>query len=441
MSLASLTLLLLAAAPQVPEIPLHFPAPGAFVATPICGADHEHCKGRASLFLDTEYGPYEVAACEVSAGEAFALSIEGVPVPMETVDNLVVELALEGHPAVRAEDLPLAEGCDIGRWRVPGPDSPAELRIPEEPRPASARILRLELRGGNPRDALLSFIIPDSSSTPGGCTLSIRNTESGYFGLRRVDSRVWELDLDHLDLKDDHFQIFVRTLSGACLEPRIDWNSSKQTLPAVLEFDAPPWWMSLRGTVVDSTGRPVANAIVRASVSYGRVCFEASAADGSFQFDAFAAGTAWINVNDPNWRSRGLRHTSVEIGSVPPEPLQLVVDRQNWIVIDASGLALGPGIGAVLAVGSGDDRYPDETRCLVISLKPEELTAPFRVPACWGSEFAISMIPMPATGRKHDGDLGAWVKDARIARSKVSFPSDERPAVTRFVTLKAGVAR
>ncbi|HTF90138.1 MAG TPA: carboxypeptidase-like regulatory domain-containing protein [Planctomycetota bacterium] len=441
MILAALTFLLLAQLPQAPEIPLRFPGPGKFSATPICGADHEHCKGRASLFLDTEYGPFEVAGCEVRAGEAFALSIEGVPVPEDRWDNLAVQLALEGHPVVRAEDLPLEGGCDIGRWRVPDLDSAAELRTPEEPRPASARILRLELRGGNPRDALLSFIIPDPLPTPGGCTLSIRNTESGYYGLRRVDSRVWELDLDHLDLKDDHFSLFVRTLSGACLEPRIDWKSSTQKLPAVLEFDAPPWWMSLRGTVVDSTGKPVANAIVRASFLSGRACFEASATDGSFQFDAFAAGTAWINVNDANWRSRGFRHTFVEIGSVPAAPLELVVQRQNWMVIDASGLALGPEIGAVLAVGSGNDRHPDESRCLVISLKPEELTAPFRLPACWGSEFAISAIPMPAAGREHDGDLDAWIKDARIARSKVSFPSDERPGVTRFLSLKPDVAR
>src|SRR5262245_18538985 len=84
-------------APQSDPVPLLAPAPGVIAATPICGADHADCKGRARLVLPSEYGAFELAGCEVRCGERFELTAAEIPVSLERLAEVVLELELEEH--------------------------------------------------------------------------------------------------------------------------------------------------------------------------------------------------------------------------------------------------------------------------------------------------------------------------------------------------------
>ncbi len=205
----------------------------------------------------------------------------------------------------------------------------------------------------------------------------------------------------------------------------------------VLALQVPQLRSSIRGIVLDVAGKPVAGARVRGLGRYENVELQVlSDGAGEFEFHDLAGGRLSISVNDENWRSPQLRNPIVEVGKHPTESVSLTVDRQRWIEIDASSLEIGEQVGALLSVSTEVEADRRVQPDFVVALAAKDLSKPVHIPACWGDKFRISLIPMPEEGRQHDGDLGRWIFNARVASATVGFPAGDKPAVTRYVKLK-----
>ena len=146
-------------------------------------------------------------------------------------------------------------------------------------------------------------------------------------------------------------------------------------------------------------------------------------------------------VNDANWRSRNTYGSLfdlslVDLKSDSQASKRVVVDRQRWIEINPTELKLGEGIGALLCVVNNPKEEWPSGPDSIVALQPQDLAAPFRIPAYWGTSFELSVVAVPPAGCEHDGDLGEWIRMAPFARAIVTFPDVNTPAITQFVALR-----
>ena len=427
------------------EIPLRHPTPCVSTATPQCAAGHSDCRGRATLFIDNEYGPIVIAEVDVRSGEPFELSAENSNVPWHNDEDLEVELALEHHPSVAIADLPLWSGCQLGRWLVLAhsdvPQPPRRRHYP--PVPTGLRLVRLELHGGDPRDAIASILIPeDRPSCLGVPPITLSDP-----GVRRVDARTWELDLERLDEKRHDLRMVLNTLSGAGLVVPRATLAPCPIGTAVVRVEAPAPGCLVRGRLLDALGNPLAGAlVVGGGLSHPSSHFRVTSDAGRFEFGELAGEKAWIFVNDPNWRSRRWCSPQVDLTARAPREIVLIADRQRWIEIDTRPAQLGAGMGALLMLDTtGISPEPGSTDSvpsrhgppdMVLALSADQATEPFRIPAPWGHAVRVSIASLPPEGLAHDGDLAPWIDAHAVAWGTVEFPDAITPAVTISLRLR-----
>jgi hypothetical protein len=427
------------------EIPLRHATPCVFAATPQCAAGHPDCRGRAMLFIDNEYGPIVIAEVEVRSGEPFELSAEGSSVPWDDDEVLAVELALEHHPSVAVTDLHLWSGCQLGPWLVPAhsDDLQPPRRRHQAPVPRGSRIVRLELHGGDPRDAIASVRIPSAAPS---CAEFPPITLS-YSGVRRVDARTWELDLERMGEHRREIRMVLNTLSGAGIVAPRSPAAPPASGTSVVRFEAPTRAGIVRGTLLDARGNPVAGVrVVGGGLAHPSSHFRVTSDAGRFEFEALAGDKAWVFVNDPNWRSRNLHTPQVDLTERAPPELVLIAERQRWIEIDARSAQLGTGMGALLMIGITDtwpasgtlDSAPTrrESPDMVLALSADQLTEPFRIPAPWGHAARVSIASLPPDGLAHDGDVAPWIDAHGVAWGTLRFPDAITPAVTISLRLR-----
>jgi hypothetical protein len=393
-------------------------------AAPICAATHASCSGSARMFIVNDYEPIELDQCSVRAGETFELSTSKTRVPwLHCV--IRVEVSLEGHE-LATFDFP--NGCEglfeLGPWRLDAQrdvdSNPAEGNGAQSLRSqGSANVVRFALSGGDPNDAIANI-----GGLGKGEHLPLSPLKLSARGVRRIDARRWEFDLDVVD--EDYRAALTRgfavphTTSGAAL-----WEFQSKEVAAsglkTFEFDAPANLCKMVGHVVDGSGAPVAGACVTGyGIGYERGPTAISSDDGRFEFDNLRCGQCWFFVSDDRWSSRKLKTPQADLTSGSRDDLVIVVEPQRQLELDSRHVEFGDARFVVMII-EGLGLSPCHG-CRVFARG--DLARVLTMPASWSSgSFAVKLVAVPRDGLQLHGDIERWTHEVSGWRTAPLIPS------------------
>jgi hypothetical protein len=392
-------------------------------AVPICAAKHASCSGSARMFIVNDYEPIELDRCNVRAGETFELSTSKTRVPwLHCV--IRVELSLEGHELAT---LDFPNGCEarfeLGPWRMGVHDdaSPSSSDRPTHgggPGQGADGFVRIVLTGGDPIDGIARISGP-ARDLHGSCA-QLKLSDPG---VRRLDARQWEIDVDQLesDFREAlklGYVIPHTTSGGALLEHEDPGDSSN--LVKTFAFAAPSRLCKMIGHVVDASGAPVVGACVTGyGIGYERGPTAVSSDGGRFEFNNLRCGQCWFFVSDDRWGSRKLRNEQADLSSGSRDDLVIVVDPLRQFELDARHVEFGDARFVVMIIeGRGYAPCPG-TRVFARGDLSRVLTMPA---SWWSSSFAIKLVAVPRDGLQLQGDVERWTHEVSGWRTLPRIP-------------------